>query len=532
MVREAAFDASGPTTQRPCPRRSTSVPLPFPPVCAHQHAQHACTSALHARACYVKKPECMGIDALRVIPVAGPAGPLPKAAALPECSAPGLPLAFRPPAGSPPSGPRPQRLRSRPQTDVRQRNVPEILHPGAGTPMVRAEPFPPGCAPPSPPPSRRPRSRPRRRQSSLPSAKTPSLRTDRPAHPQGPAASSPRRHSRRQFRRRRPRTSSTRKPQIPTRTGPRRRRRSSGGFGPAIPTERLANRSPSPGCRGPAAPACRAVPAPVPRGRGATWSSASGVRDGFDLPAGPRAPPARRARLDAPSQSEPGARDCVGRALPQGSRWTWTAPSAPPGRPVLPAGGRRRARLHPIAAGASGPQGLPGITPLAFRTASASFRKSPGSAVVSPHSRNRIVRIRCPWPLSLRRRAPGPRASVTGCAWPRPTRPVQSVQFERVAQPVRPFRSRPGPQRSEPRPVPPPVNERHPAVKYGQRVGPGVPAGVTDACGRWLTTERRAARRAVDQAHGPPRRPAGSPAGPLPPPPRLAANPLSGASPT
>ena len=196
---------------------------------------------------------------------------------------------------------------------------------------------------------------------------------------------------------------------------------------------------------------------------------------------------------------------------------------------LLPAGGRRRVRLHPIAAGDSGPQDLRGITPLAFRTASASFRKSPGSAVAFPHSRNRIVRIRCPWPLSLRRRAPGSRASVTGCAWAKPARPVQSAACGLSGQP---FRSHPGPQRSGPRPVPRPVNERRPVVKRGQRVGPGVPAGVTDACGRCPATGRRAARRAVDQAHGLPRRPAESPAGPLPPPPRTAANPLSGASPT
>ena len=101
-----------------------------------------------------------------------------------------------------------------------------------------------------------------------------SPRTDRPAHLQEPAASSPRRHGRRRFRRRRPRTPS--------------------------------------------------APKPRPAGSG------------------------RRARPDAPSQSEPGARDCAGKALPQGSRWAWTAPSAPHGRSPsrVPASDRGR-RFRP-----------------------------------------------------------------------------------------------------------------------------------------------------------------------------------------
>ena len=287
MVREAAFDASGPATQRPCPLRSTSAPLPVPPGCAKQHTQPPCARDIARTRVCAKKSIGMGIHALRVIPMPRPRRSAPEGGRSPPT------LRTRPPrpsAGGPPTGPRPQRLRSRRQTHVRRRQVPDILHRGAGIPMVRAEPFPPGCAPLSPPPSRRPRSRPRGRQFSLPSAKTLSLRTDRPAHPQGPAASSPRRHGRRRFRRRRPRTSSTPKPQTPARHGPRRRRRSSGGFGPATPAERPGNRSPSPGCRGQTALACRAVPAPVPRGRGAPWSSASVVRAGFDLPAGPCSP--------------------------------------------------------------------------------------------------------------------------------------------------------------------------------------------------------------------------------------------------
>ena len=39
MVREAAFDASGPAPQRPCPRGSTSAPPPILPVCAKKHPQ-------------------------------------------------------------------------------------------------------------------------------------------------------------------------------------------------------------------------------------------------------------------------------------------------------------------------------------------------------------------------------------------------------------------------------------------------------------------------------------------------------------
>ena len=59
---------------------------------------------------------------------------------------------------------------------------------------------------------------------------------------------------------------------------------------------------------------------------------------------------------------------------------------------------------------------------------------------------------------------------------------VRSVRIERAARPVRPFRSHPGSRRSGPRPAPGPVNERRPAVKAGQRVGPGVPAGRSRRC--------------------------------------------------
>ena len=84
----------------------------------------------------------------------------------------------------------------------------------------------------------------------------------------------------------------------------------------------------------------------------------------------------------------------------------------------------------------------------------------------------------------------------------------------RAARPVRPFRSRLGPQRGKPRPVPPPVDERRPAVKVGRRVGPASrPGGLADAWDRSLATERRAAHRAVGQARGLPRWAAGSPAG-------------------
>ena len=308
------------------------------------------------------------------------------------------------------------------------------------------------------------RSRPRRRQLSLPFAKTQPLRTDRPAHPQGPAASSPPRHGRRRFRRRRLRTPSAPKPQIPPRTGPRRRRRSSGGFGLATPTERPANRSPSLGCRGPAAPACRPVPAPVPRGRGATCSSASPVSDGFDLPAGPCSPRAV-AVVRACIRSRP--------ALP--ARWVFTgSPPSPSGPRRLPSGNPRAARSRPRTRGTAS-------------SASAARGRSP-----------------C---LAAHRALAPPSLGAHG--------------RDRPARPVRPFRSHPSPQRSEPRPVPRPVNERRPAVKHGRRVEPGVTAGATDACGRCLTTERRSARRAVDQAHRPPRRAAApglqAPAGPCSP---------------
>ena len=73
-------------------------------------------------------------------------------------------------------------------------------------------------------------------------------------------------------------------------------------------------------------------------------------RPGPDPAAGGHRPAGsgRRARPDAPSQSEPEARDCAGKALPQGSRWTWTAPSAPHGRSPsrVPASDRGR-RFRP-----------------------------------------------------------------------------------------------------------------------------------------------------------------------------------------
>ena len=54
-------------------------------------------------------------------------------------------------------------------------------------------------------------------------------------------------------------------------------------------TERSAIRPASTGCREPAVPACRAVPAPVPRYRSATLSS---VSETDSTCCGPRAPPA------------------------------------------------------------------------------------------------------------------------------------------------------------------------------------------------------------------------------------------------
>ena len=113
----------------------------------------------------------VGSSVLPVIPMARPRG------STPNCGRPTLPPSrWKAPA---------QRLRSRPQTDVRSREVPDALQPGTGIPMVRAEPFPPGCAPPFSPFSRRPKSRPCRWQSSLPYSRTQSLRTDRAFEPRG-----------------------------------------------------------------------------------------------------------------------------------------------------------------------------------------------------------------------------------------------------------------------------------------------------------------------------------------------------------
>ena len=89
-------------------------------------------------------------------------------------------------------------------------------------------------------------------------------------------------------------------------------------------------------------------------------------------------------------------------------------------------GDRHGAHLHPIVPHNSDLQRLCGITPLAFRTAPASFRKSPGSVVASLHSWGRIAGIRCPWPLSLRRRVPRPRLLLAGCALSNPTGRVPS----------------------------------------------------------------------------------------------------------
>ena len=91
------------------------------------------------------------------------------------------------------------------------------------------------------------------------------------------------------------------------------------------------------------------------------------------------------------------------------------------GRLVLPAGGRHGAHLHPIVAGNPDLQRLCRITPLSCRTAPASPRKSPGGVVGPLHPCGRIARIRRPWPLSLRRRAPRPRLLLTGCALSNPT---------------------------------------------------------------------------------------------------------------
>ena len=73
-----------------------------------------------------------------------PADPFLMPASSPRTLRTPPPPPFRPPAGSPSPGFRSQRLRSRPQTHVRQRKVPDILQPGTGIPMVRAELFPLG----------------------------------------------------------------------------------------------------------------------------------------------------------------------------------------------------------------------------------------------------------------------------------------------------------------------------------------------------------------------------------------------------
>ena len=88
VVREAAFDASGPAPQRPCPRRSTSDPLPLPPVCAQQHAQPSCYKC-HARMRMSATPMWESMLSERP-PCPSPADPHLRAAALPECSAPRL----------------------------------------------------------------------------------------------------------------------------------------------------------------------------------------------------------------------------------------------------------------------------------------------------------------------------------------------------------------------------------------------------------------------------------------------------------
>ena len=85
MVREAAFDASGPAAQRACPC------FPRTRMCA-------------------EKPECMGIHALRVIPVAGPRRSAPEGGRSPRMLRTRPPLGFPPsrrksPARSPPTAP-------------------------------------------------------------------------------------------------------------------------------------------------------------------------------------------------------------------------------------------------------------------------------------------------------------------------------------------------------------------------------------------------------------------------------------------
>ena len=279
---------------------------------------------------------------------------------------------------------------ARPRRSVpERRQAPHIPQPGTGIPKVPAELSPLVRTPPSPPPLRRPRSGLCRRRSSLPSAKTRSLRTGRASNPQGPAASSPRQHRRGRFCRHCPRTGSTPKSQIPTRTGSRRRQPSSGGLRPAAPTERPAGLSASSGCRGPAAPECRAVPAPVPRGRGATWSSASVTdsacrrppsaagsvnRSGCSLPIGAgssrscqEGTPAKLSMDVNPSVGSPSAGVSSSREIAMVRIFIRSSPAVPicngstgslpfPSGPRrLPSGSRRAAWSHPCTHGAVSP---------------------------------------------------------------------------------------------------------------------------------------------------------------------------------
>ena len=363
-----------------------------------------------------------------------PAGPLPKAAALPECSAPGLPLAFRPPAASPPPGPRPQRLRSRPQTHVRQRKVPDILHPGAGIPMVRAEPFPPGCAPPSPPSWRRPRSRPRRRQSSLPSPTQPQTIPQTPSadflHPEtadpgpDPAAGGDR-------------------PAGSGRQPPRSGRRS------VHPRSAVGD----PRRR-------RAAPSPLPfreaaahHGLRRPWS----VTDSTCRPAPGRRRPGEPVRMLPRNQSREPATALGGRSL-----------KAPDGR-----GPRRRLpRGRPVPPRGRSPSCVPASDRgRRFRPAGSSrdhpprLRDRVGLLPEIPGQRSRVPELtepHRPHPLSMAALPASPR---TG-----PSRLRQLVRMAETDPPgavrsVRPFRSHLGSQRSEAHPVPRPVNERRLAVK-------------------------------------------------------------------
>ena len=152
-----------------------------------------------------------------------------------------------------------------------------------------------------------------------------------------------------------------------------------------------------------------------------------GVRDGFDLPAAPeRRQPGEPVRMLLRNQSRE-------LAIASGRHSRKTPDGREPDRRLprrrlacAPRGPRHGVHLHPIVAGASGLLCLHGTAPLAFKTASASFRKSPDRVDASPHSWGRTVFVQRPWPLSLRRPAPEPRPSLTGCALPKPTRPAPS----------------------------------------------------------------------------------------------------------